>query len=255
MGGTRLIWEMKRVDEVLLHWVTNFQRKHLFHRFSLSSNEAIALGPTMNDLSEDTGHDYEYVSSILGEEMQRLDDEAEAILDSIRNETIGSPSDQHHDGDNNGGGDHNNNNYHSHHDTSDYDDDEIDDEINDEILKLGTVTANLRQDLDEISVESMTSHLSQQYNARYEPQQEQYYRYSRKGLALEYAANFLRQKNLYGPGVGGQERNTPLLVFAIAVWSILLMLVLHVRYGAMDEMGMMTMSSVFQLPQFILAYL
>jgi hypothetical protein len=65
--------------------------------------------------------------------MQRLDDEAEAILDSIRNETVGSPSD--HDGDTNGGG---GANYHSIHDSSDYDDDEIDDEINDEILKLGT---------------------------------------------------------------------------------------------------------------------
>jgi hypothetical protein len=203
----------------------------------------------MSDLSGNTGHDYEYVSSILGEEMQRLDDEAEAILNSIRNETVGSPSD--HGGDDNGG-----NNYHTHHDSSDYDDDEIDDEINDEILKLGTVTANLRQDLDEISVESMTSHMSQQYNARGEAQQQHYYRYSRKALALEDAANFLRQKQLYGPGVGGQERNTPLLVVAVVVWSILLMLVFHVRYGAMDETGMMTSSpSAFQLPQFILAYL
>lgn len=184
--------------------------------------------------------------------MQRLDDEAEAILDSIRNETVGSPSD--HDGDTNGGG---GANYHSIHDSSDYDDDEIDDEINDEILKLGTVTANLRQDLDEISVESMTSHMSQQYNARHDLQQEQnYYRYSRRSLALENAVNFLRQKHLYGPGVGGQERNTPLLVFAIVVWSVLLMLVLHVRYGEMDEMGMMTLpTATFQLPQFILEYL
>ena len=207
----------------------------------------------MSDLSGDTGHDYEYVSSILGEEMQRLDDEAEAILNSIRNETVGSPSSDHGDEDNG------TNHYPTHHhDSSDYDDDEIDDEINDEILKLGTVTANLRQDLDEISVESMTSHMSQQYNGRGEAahQQQHYYRYSRKALALEDAANFLRQKQLYGPGVGGQERNTPLLVVALVVWSILLMLVFHVRYGAMDETGMMTSApSAFQLPQFILAYL
>lgn len=170
-----------------------------------------------------TGHDYEDVAELfLGEEMQRLDDEADAILDSIRNEITGSPLEQ--------------NNSSS---FDDYDENEVDDELHDEILKLGTVTANLRQDLDEVSVESMNSHLSQQ--------QQQQYVYQRKTLQLE-AGDFLRHKQLYGPGVGGQERNTPLFMFAISVWSILVILVFHARYGnsAMDETGVIS-----SMPRFL----
>mmetsp|Transcript_32742 Transcript_32742/g.54085 ORF Transcript_32742/g.54085 Transcript_32742/m.54085 type:complete len:185 (+) Transcript_32742:208-762(+) len=173
----------------------------------------------MSDQSGSAGDDYEDVAGILGEEMQRLDDEADAILNSIRNETALSDGDNDTDKD-------------DYDDMSDdYDPTEMEDEMNDEILKLGTVTATLKQDLDEISVESMTSAMSNRDSLAGK------YRQSRSALAWEDAAHFLREKQLYGPGVGGSDRNTPLLVFTITVWSVLLVLVLHVRYGAMDASG------------------
>lgn len=166
------------------------------------------------------GDDYDDdVAGILGEEMERLNNEADAILDSIRNEVANSSEDDNASSD-------------------DYmsDDDyggEMEDEMNDEILNLGSVTANLRQDLDEVSVESMASALSNTNNNTY--------RYQPKILSGE----FLREKQLYGPGVGGSERNTPLLAFCVTVWSVLIILVFHVRFGAMDEFGNLSSISEF----------
>ena len=191
----------------------------------------------MSDYEDSGNDDDDDIAGMLGVEMQRLGEEADAIMNSIRNESVASPLPSSSQP------------YFSKDDydraNSDYDDDEVDDEVNDEILKLGSVTANLRQDLDEISVESMSSYLSQQQYAR---GNEQVYRYPRKSVALQDAADFLRQKKLYGPGVGGQERNTPLLIFAVLVWSVVLLLIMHVRYGsAMDAVtGTMT---AFSLPK------
>ena len=186
----------------------------------------------------DIDDDDDDMAGMLGVDMQRLG-EADAIMNSIRNESVASPQpslSQH---------------YPSRVDydreNSDYDDDEVDDEINDEIMKLGSVTANLRQDLDEISVESMSSYMSQQQYAR---NGEQVYRYPRKSVAMQQAANFLRQKQLYGPGVGGQERNTPLLIFTLVVWSVVLLLMVHVRYGAAIDNVTGTMT-VFFMPKFL----
>ena len=189
--------------------------------------------------SIDDDDDDDEIAGMLGVDMQRLGEEADAILNSIRNESGASPEPSPS---------------HPHssrvdydRDNSDYDDDEVDDEINDEIMKLGSVTANLRQDLDEISVESMSSYMSQQQYAR---SGEHVYRYPRKSVALQEAANFLRQKQLYGPGVGGQERNTPLLTFTLVVWSVVLLLMVHVRYGtAIDEV---TGTMEFAIPMFLL---
>jgi hypothetical protein len=181
----------------------------------------------MSDQSGATGDDYEDMAGMLGEEMQRLDDEANAILNSIRNETAASGSDDdaadHYDDDDS---------------RDDFDPSEMEDEMNDEILKLDTVTANLRQDLDEVSVESMTSAMSNRDPG--------VYRQSHRALALEDAAQLLRKKQLYGPGVGGSDRNNPLLVVTVLIWSVLLLLVFHVRYGAMDESG-----SLSSMPQIL----
>jgi hypothetical protein len=156
--------------------------------------------------------DFEDVARMLGEDLQRLDDEADAILDSIRNETFGS--DEHVTVD---------------HSSDDEGDDQVADEINDEILRLGTVIANIKQDLDEVSVESMTSALSNRDPG--------HYRYQQKTLALDSAGDFLRENKLYGPGVGGETRNWPLLFLTVSIWGVLVLLVLHVKYGAMDDNG------------------
>ena len=193
----------------------------------------------MSDYEDIDDDDDDKIEGMLGVDMQRLGEEADAIMNSIRNESVASPepSPLHPPS----------NRVDYDRDNSDYDDDEVDDEINDEIMKLGSVTANLRQDLDEISVESMSSYMSQQHYARND---EHIYRYARKSVALQEAANFLRQKQLYGPGVGGQERNTPLLVFALVVWSVVLLLLVHVRFGsAIDEV---TGTMAFVVPTFLL---
>lgn len=195
----------------------------------------------MSDYEDSGNEDDDDIAGMLGVEVQRLGEEADAIMNSIRNESVGSPlpsSSQPYSTRARGDYDR---------DNSDYDDDEVDDEVNDEILKLGSVTANLRQDLDEISVESMSSYLSQQQYAR---GNEQVYRYPRKSVALQEAADFLRHKQLYGPGVGGQERNTPLLVFAVMVWSVILLLMMHVRYGSAVDAVTGTMTA-FSIPQFL----
>ena len=52
----------------------------------------------------------------------------------------------------------------------------------------------------------------------------------KKEVSLKAPQNFLQRHGLYGPGVGGEELNSPLLVGAIFVWAIVLRLTWKVMY-------------------------
>jgi len=160
------------------------------------------------------------VGDVLDASLQKMDDEANAIMDSIREELFTPPSNK------------------SNHDRPDDNvltDDEMHDdfEMDDELTRLNKVVASIKEDLDAQSVASMASAIS---DIDGPPPR---YRYSQRTIAIrvEEAEQFLRKNNLYGPGVGGEDTSIPLLVFTVAVWTMLLLLVLHVKFGALDENG------------------
>ena len=158
---------------------------------------------------------------LLDASLQRMDDEAEAIMNSIREELFTPPSNK-----SNAGGAV---------DTvlDDLSEDEMHDdfEMDDELSRLNNVVASIKEDLDAQSVVSMTSAISDIDGPP------AYYRYPQRTIAMRAheAEQFLQNNKLYGPGAGGEETNTPLLVFTVAVWTILIVLVFHVKYGSMDS--------------------
>jgi hypothetical protein len=167
--------------------------------------------------------DYDDVTRTLGEEMMRIDQEAEKILFSIRieerllqqNSTISQYSNCNGDSD-------------SDDDASVFDpndiDDETDDEIHEEILNLGTVTANLRQDLDEVGVECLETHFSECYSG-------DSYRYSSHSVAFQAASPFLRDRKICVPALLGEGRTTLLLATTIAIWSVSIILLVVIQHG------------------------
>lgn len=169
--------------------------------------------------------------SELSSDLARLDSEAEAILNSIRNEAASETSRQ------------------SRSDTSspvipdDSDSESIrqddgdmhdDDEMNDEILRLGSIVASLQQDLDTMSVTTVTSTVStlDSPSASRPSPENHYARFNRQQVL-----QFIHSKKLYGPGVGGQATNVPLVVLNVLVWTIVFALVVHVKQGALNEQG------------------
>eukprot|EP00542_Grammatophora_oceanica_P009584 CAMPEP_0194032904 /NCGR_PEP_ID=MMETSP0009_2-20130614/5749_1 /TAXON_ID=210454 /ORGANISM="Grammatophora oceanica, Strain CCMP 410" /LENGTH=207 /DNA_ID=CAMNT_0038673481 /DNA_START=85 /DNA_END=708 /DNA_ORIENTATION=- len=161
--------------------------------------------------------------SNFADDFQRLDSAADAIMDSIRAELFAPPSEttSQPDAESSDGVLTADNHLHD------------EDEMGDEIMRLGNVIADLKQDLDNQSVTSMTSALS---NLDDTPVR---YRYKPSALSMgaEEAEKFIRKNKLYGPGVGGDKPNTPLIAFTVVVWSFLLVLLYHVRFGDVDEEG------------------
>ena len=159
---------------------------------------------------------------LLDASLQRMDDEADAIMTSIREELFTPPSNKPNP---------------DAVDTvlDDRSEDEMHDdfEMDDELSRLNNVVASIKEDLDAQSVVSMTSAISDIDGPP------AYYRYPQHTFAMRAheAEQFLQNNKLYGPGAGGEETNTPLLIFTIAVWTILTALVLSVKYGNMDENG------------------
>jgi hypothetical protein len=182
------------------------------------------------------------VGDMLDASLQRMNDEAEAIMNSIREELFTPPTNK-------------TNPVTTHSDDDGDDDDDVDNglsedemhddfEMDDELTRLNNVVASIKEDLDAQSVASMTSAISDIDGPP------PHYRYNQRTIAMraQDAEQFLRSNKLYGPGVGGEETNTPLLVFTALVWAVLLVLVFHVKYGAMDENGSLdSLPAVFQI--------
>ena len=191
-------------------------------------------------------NDLDEIDAIISKDLQRLDSEAEAILDSIRNEALDTPVKQKktkdislsssddetqgfqkvrstllHDDDDDDDDDH-----YAHDD-----DDQLDeDEIGHEISRLNNVVRSIRQEVDAQSVDSMTSALSNLDAAA-----PHYYKYHKRTVLAP--QDFIRKNKLYGPGVGGPEPNTPLLLVTVAIWSVVLLLIIHVNYGTLSNQG------------------
>jgi hypothetical protein len=191
------------------------------------------------DISSPSAHcDEASVGDMLDASLQRMNDEAEAIMNSIREELFTPPT-----------------NKTAAHSDEDGDDDDDDDrlsedemhddfEMDDELTRLNNVVASIKEDLDAQSVASMTSAISDIDGPP------PHYRYNHRTIAMraQEAEQFLRSNKLYGPGVGGEETNTPLLIFTAVVWAVLIVLVFHVKYGAMDENGSLdSMPAIFQI--------
>lgn len=172
-------------------------------------------------------------------DLARLDSEAEAILKSIRNDderndTLGSdtpPARFENDSLS----------------TCSHSEDDImdDDEMNDEILRLGSVVASLQQDLDNMNdvlppPASMLSTTSSSADND-EKSVEQGSDVPHNGVpAIDKRSsilNFILTNNLYGPGVGGQEVKLPLVAISFVIWFIVILLVIHVRTCPLDEYG------------------
>lgn len=193
-----------------------------FHMSGLTDTEPLPLDFTSPLAAGKTGDDDD-CDMLLDASLQRMDDEAEAIMNSIREELFTPPSNK-----SNAGGAV---------DTvlDDLSEDEMHDdfEMDDELSRLNNVVASIKEDLDAQSVVSMTSAISDIDGPP------AYYRYPQRTIAMRAheAEQFLQNNKLYGPGAGGEETNTPLLVFTVAVWTILIVLVFHVKYGSMDDNG------------------
>jgi hypothetical protein len=167
---------------------------------------------------------YDDITRILGEEMMRIDQEAEEILYSIRSEdrflqknsTISQYSNFNYECDD----DDDDVSYFEPNDL----DDETDDEIHKEILNLGTVTANLRQDLDDVGVESLEKHFSESHSV-------ESYRYSSFTMELEAVSQLLCDSKLSGLGIFGKGHTSFLLTFTLVIWSVFLILLLYIQYS------------------------
>jgi len=174
-------------------------------------------GPAVVDDADD-----DHIFSELNSDLARLDSEAEAILNSIRNEVTETQSRSETSSIN------------ASEDACSSHDDEIhdDDEMNDEILRLGSVVASLQHDLDNMSVTTVTSAVSTLDSPAHSPPPEGCARFGSDDIM-----EFIRTKQLYGPGVGGQERNIPLILVNVLVWTIVIILVIHVKSGPLNEQG------------------
>ena len=174
--------------------------------------------PLMVDDTDDDN-----IFSELNSDLARLDSEAEAILNSIRNETnearSRSETSSIHDASEDAWASH----------EGDMHDD---DEMNDEILRLGSVVASLQQDLDTMSVTTLTSTVSTLDSPAGAPPPE-----SIGGSRADDLMEFIRAKRLYGPGVGGKVTNIPLVVVNFLLWAIVALLTIHVKHGTLDERG------------------
>lgn len=175
----------------------------------------------------DDDDDNDNIFSEFNSDLDRLDSEAEAILNSIRNEQVSETRSRSESSDV------------CSEDASGHDDDmHDDDEMNDEILRLGSVVASLQHDLDNMSVATVTSTVSTSLDTPAgSPPHESFARVD--------IMEFIQLKRLYGLGIGGQETNIPLIVVNVLVWAVVIVLVIHVKHGALNEQGCLAFLPTF----------
>lgn len=147
------------------------------------------------------------IFSEFNSNLARLDSEAEAILNSIRNE--GSESESSSVNDSSG------DDFGSQVDGSDPDDD---DEMTDEILRLGSVVASIQRDINNTSVNSVMSALSTVGSP-----------YKKKPL-VDNQIDFIRPKRLCGPVPSGLGASKLLLMTTAFVWAVVIILAFHVKH-------------------------
>lgn len=149
------------------------------------------------------------IFSEFDSDLARLDSEAEAILNSIRNE--GSASENSSVNDSSG------DDCCSRADGSDPDDDD-DDEMTDEILRLGSVVASIQRDMNKTSVNSVMSALSTVGSPC-----------TKKSL-VKSQIEFIRPKRLCSLAPGGKGVSKLLLTTVAFIWAIVIILTLHVKH-------------------------
>jgi len=191
------------------------------------------------DVRFDEDDDEMEIGDLVSEELRALDNAADAILDSIRKEALDTPPhakkktksfDSYGSFDEDEGmvGGDDDDDFATERASGVFDHDE---DMQEEIMRLNDVVASLKQEMDSQSVDTMTSALS---NMDSTPQA---YRYSSNTVLTAEATDFIRRNKLYGPGVGGAETNTPLLLFTLLVWGALVFLTLHLQNGGIDSSG------------------
>lgn len=149
------------------------------------------------------------IFSEFNSDLARLDSEAEAILNSIRNEGSESESSSVNDSSGDCG---------SQVDESDPDDDNDDDEMTDEIRRLGSVVASIQRDMNNTSVNSVINALSTVGSP------------SKEKPLVDNQVEFIRPKRLCGLVPCGQEASKLLLMTISLVWAIVIILALHVKH-------------------------
>lgn len=180
--------------------------------------------PVVDDGDDDN------ILSEFDSDLARLDSEAEAILNSIRNETSESrprseTSSPMQESASDGG-------YSSSPDEQD--DMHDDDEMNDEILRLGSVVASLQQDLDNMNVDVATVTNTKKSTlespvASAPPLPE--------SVESDAVVDLIQSKEQYSTGTGGNEVSIPLVFVNLLVWAAVIVLAIHVRSGSLDEDG------------------
>lgn len=183
----------------------------------------------------DDDHDEDdHMFSQFNSDLARLDSEAEAILNSIRNEETSSETPSScrssspviHDD--------------SCSDECSSHEDEIhdDDEMNDEITRLESVVASLQQDLDITNITTVTSAtlcpMSELPSSTHvSPCPES----SKLISCSDGALNFIHSKQLCSPRIGGMKMSVLLLLANVLIWGAVIALVIHVQSATLNEDG------------------
>lgn len=167
-------------------------------------------------------HDDDNILFEFDSDLARLNQEAEAILNSIRHESSAaesllrscSPSVTSDDEDAC---------------TSKEDDMHDDDEMNDEISRLGSVVASLQQDLDNVA-NTVTDEFESPVAS--EPPNECKSAMDRNDGLTDLVTP---SKRTCESTMGGEKMNAPLILANLLVWTVVVVLVLHVKYTTLDN--------------------
>lgn len=211
----------------------------------LSPPKVLPKSKTEEDDEEEDDYDF-------GIDFQGFDDQANKLINSIRNEeftptksktvkkielnpSFAPPSDDDVSDIRNPSSD----------DGSDVHDE---DDMADEILRLNNLTASLKQEMDNQSVNSMISALSNGdiNHSQRSREKERSYKYSGEQLGLRKRPTKIKRAQLY------KKRNEevlsgPLVFFTLLIWGVLFVLANHISHGEMTESGkFQSLPDIFQ---------